>query len=123
MNRLAALVLVPLLVVGCTSSKAKSTGSVSTTGDAAAQSAAVDLTASLSFVPNSSVAKVGTVNFTVDNTGQVPHNMEFDDKALGKTKTVDGKTSAVLKVVFDKAGTFTFRCTFHPGMTGKVVVS
>jgi plastocyanin len=25
--------------------------------------------------------------------------------------------------VFTKAGTYTFRCTFHSGMDGKVVVS
>lgn len=123
MNRLAPLALVPLLVVGCTSTKAKSTGSLSTTGDAGAQVVTVDLTSALSFVPNTVTAKIGTVTFTVSNTGQVPHNMEFGDKALGKTATVNGKTSTTLKVVFDKAGTFTFQCTFHPGMTGKVVVS
>lgn len=124
MNRLATLALVPLLVVGCSSgSKAKDTGSVSTTGDAGAQTATVDMTEQLRFVPSTIKAKVGTVTLTVDNIGQVPHNLEFDDSALGKTKTVAGKTTAALRVAFDKAGTFTFTCTFHPGMIGKVVVS
>ena len=123
MNRFAPLALVPLLLMGCSSSKAKDTGSVSTTGEAGAQTATLELTSSLAFVPNTVLAKVGTVTLTVSNTGQVPHNLEFDTKALGKTATVNGKTSVPLKVVFTKAGTFTFQCTFHPGMTGKVVVS
>ena len=123
MKRAARLALIPLLLAGCTSSKAKDHGSVSTTGAPDAQVVTLDMTSSLSFVPNTVLAKVGKVILTVDNTGQVPHNLEFDDRALGKTKTVDGKKTADLSVVFDKAGTFTFQCTFHPGMTGKVVVS
>lgn len=124
MRRVATLAVVSLLVVGCGSGrKAKDTGSVSTTGAAGAQTVTVDATDGLSFVPNTLKAKVGTVTLSVDNTGQIPHNLEFDKSALGKTKTVDGKTMAALKVVFDQAGTFTFTCTFHPGMTGKVVVS
>ena len=46
------------------------------------------------------------------------------NKILWKpARTVDGGESEPLKVVFTKAGTYTFQCTFHSGMTGKVVVS
>jgi plastocyanin len=124
-KRLAILALVPMLAVGCggASSKAKEGASVATTGEAAAQVATVDMTDSLVFTPDTVDAKVGTVTLTVNNLGVVPHNLVFDEQALGKTSTIDGKESAPLKVVFDKAGTFTFVCTFHSGMTGKVVVS
>ena len=65
----------------------------------------------------------GTVSLTVQNSGNVPHDLEFSDSSLGKTPTVDGKTSQKLKVTFTKSGTYAFVCTFHTGMAGKVVVS
>ncbi|MCW2499868.1 MAG: Cupredoxin-like domain [Frankiales bacterium] len=126
MKRLAAVALVPLLAVGCGgggASSVKDNGTVSTTGAAGAQTATVDMTDTLVFKPNIINAKVGTVTLLAKNVGLIPHNLVFDDSALGKTGTIDGKKSEPLKVVFDKAGTFTFVCTFHSGMTGKVVVS
>jgi plastocyanin len=123
-TRAAGLLAVPLLLFGCSSGGGgKSTGTVTTTGAADAQTATVDAGQDLKFRPSTVLARVGTVTLTVANTGQVPHDLVFDDKALGKTGTVDGKTSEPLKVTFSKAGTFTFTCTFHSGMSGKVVVS
>ena len=122
MNRMAALAALPLLLVACGGGD-KGGSSVSTTGSPEAQTATVDMNDKLAFEPSTVNAKVGTVTLDVVNVGVVPHNLEFDDKALGKTSTVDGKKDEKLKVTFDKAGTFTFVCTFHPGMTGKVVVS
>jgi plastocyanin len=124
-NRLAVLVLVPLLAVGCGggSTSVKDNGSVTASGAATAQTATVGMTDELKFRPNVVHAKVGTVTLSVVNRGKVPHNLTFDDAALGATPTVDGGKTAPLKVVFDKAGTYTFVCTIHSGMTGEVVVS
>jgi plastocyanin len=97
--------------------------SVTTSGAADAQTATVDMTDSLRFAPGTVEAKVGKVTLTVDNTGNTPHNLHFDDRGLGKTPTIGGKESKPLEVTFAKAGTFTFACTFHAGMVGKVVVS
>jgi plastocyanin len=121
-NRLA-LTLVPLLLVSCGGGSTDTSPAVATTGSAAAQTLTVDMTDQLRFTPASITAQVGTVTFTVSNTGLVPHDLAFADAALGRTKTVDGKAAAVLTVAFAKAGTYRFRCTFHPGMTGKVTVS
>lgn len=128
MKRLPVLVLIPLLLAACgsggTSDRGDEAGaSGTTTGAADAQAVTVGMTDSLTFNPSTVEARVGTVALTVTNLGNIPHNLEFDDKALGKTGTVDGKATEPLKVVFSKAGTFTFVCTFHGGMTGKVVVS
>ncbi len=125
MNRTLTAVAVAALLAGCGggSSKGKDTGSVLAEGPPAAQTVTVGMHDTLTFAPSTVDAKVGSLTITVTNTGQVPHNLTFDDGALGRTKTVDGKQSVPLKVVFDKAGTFTFTCTFHSGMTGKVVVS
>ncbi|MCW2674529.1 MAG: hypothetical protein JWP14_3118 [Frankiales bacterium] len=123
MTRAAGLLAVPLLLAGCSGGGGKGTGSATTTGAADAQTATVDAGQDLKFRPSTVLARVGTVTLTVANTGQVPHDLVFGDQALGKTGTVDGKTSVPLKVTFSKAGTYTFICTFHSGMAGKVVVS
>ena len=125
MKRLAPVLVLPLLLTACGGGSSSSGGSdaATTSGAPGAQTVTVDMNDKLKFSPSTVNAKVGTVTLTVANVGQVPHNLVFDDSALGKTGTVDGKTSEPLKVVFDKAGTFRFQCTFHSGMTGKVVVS
>lgn len=127
MNRIALLVLVPVLLAGCSDGDGggslKDNGSVTATGPVSAQVAEVGMTDELIFKPNIVNAKVGTLTLTVKNLGGVGHNLEFDDAALGKTSTISGRASTPLKVVFGNAGTFTFTCTFHPGMDGKVVVS
>lgn len=123
---LPALAVTGLLLTACGSGNSSgSTGgsSATTEGAADAQTATIGMNDKLAFAPKELAAKVGTVTLAVTNLGQIPHNLHFDDGALGKTGTVDGGESEPLKVVFAKAGTFTFRCTFHSGMTGKVVVS
>jgi plastocyanin len=124
-KRSLILLAVATLLAGCSSggSKAPDSGSVTTQGSPDAQTATVGMTDKLRFDPGTVDAKVGTVTLDVKNEGGVPHNLTFDDTSLGKTRTVSGHASQPLKLVFDKAGTFTFQCTFHPGMTGKVVVS
>jgi len=118
----ATLCVVLLLLVSC-SSGAKGTGTVATVGPADAQTATIEMRNDLRFHPSTVDARVGTVTFDVSNTETVPHDLAFDDAALGRTRTVDGKSDERLKVTFDKAGTFTFTCTLHPGMDGKVVVA
>ena len=126
---LLPLAAASLLLAGCGGSSSSSTAdegsssTVTTEGAPDAQTATIAMNDKLNFAPTELAAKVGTVTFAVKNLGQVPHNLHFDDKALGKTDTVDGGESEPLKVVFTKAGTYTFVCTFHSGMDGKVVVS
>ena len=121
MNK-AALAVVPLLLVSC-SGGATSTGSVTTAGSPDAQSVTVGMKNDLKFHPDTVQARVGTVTFDVDNVESVPHDLTFSDRALGATGNVDGGKSTSLKVVFSKAGTYSFVCTVHSGMKGKVVVS
>lgn len=115
------------LLAGCggksSTPDAGSSSVVTTDGAPDAQTATIGQNDKLKFSPAELAAKVGTVTFAVKNLGQIPHNLHFDDASLGKTETIDGGESKSLKVVFTKAGTFTFVCTFHSGMTGKVVVS
>ena len=115
-----------VLLAGCSSGSsgaAEDTGSVAASGSADAQTAEVGMTDKLVFAPTTVTAKVGKVTLSAQNEGNTPHNLTFDDKSLGKTGTISGKETKDVTVTFDKAGTFTFTCTFHEGMDGKVVVS
>lgn len=125
MKPLLLLAALPLVLTGCGggSSSSGTSDTVTSAGAADAQTAEVDMNDSLKFAPTTVRAKVGALTLDVKNVGKVPHNLVFDQEALGKTGTVAGGESAPLKLVFDKAGTFAFQCTFHDGMVGKVVVS
>ena len=129
-HRTAAAVAALLLVAGCgggggggSKGDLKVTGTVTATGDPSAQTATLDMTDDLTFVPNVVNAKVGNLNLAVQNAGRVPHNLVFDDGSLGKTDTVRGHATATLSVKLAKAGTYRFTCTFHSGMDGQVVVT
>jgi plastocyanin len=128
MRRTLILLTAATLLAGCGSGKSSTPDAggssvVTTDGAPDAQTATIGQNDKLKFSPSELAAKVGTVTFDVKNLGQIPHNLHFDDAALGKTDTIDGGEAKSLKVVFTKAGTYTFMCTFHSGMTGKVVVS
>ena len=62
-------------------------------------------------------------------TGQVlrpdrgPHDLVFADKTLPGIGTTSSGNPKSTTLTFRTAGTFTFECTIHPGMAGKIVVS
>lgn len=121
-----ATLTVVLLTAACSSGSSaasKDSGSVTAAGAAGAQTATVGMTDSLAFAPATVKAKVGTLTLSAKNEGNTPHNLTFDDPALGKTGTISGKETKDVVVTFDKAGTFAFTCTFHEGMNGKVIVT
>lgn len=127
-KHIPTLTLVAVMLAGCGGGgddEAQDTGSdsVTTTGASNAQTATVGMNDELLFDPTTVNARVGTVTLDVKNEGGVPHNLTFEDEALGKTGTIGGHASESLKVVFTKAGTYDFVCTFHSRMIGKVVVS
>lgn len=72
-----------------------------------------------------SVPVGSTVIFTVQNKGHVQHNLKFTTLHKGTPNIQPGK-KATLKVVFKKAGRFSYECTvpFHAqqGMEGEFVV-
>lgn len=116
-----------LTLVGCgggsSGSSAASTGAVTAAGPPSAQTVTVDTTDKLQFVPNEIDAKVGTLMLTLTNTGQVSHNLVFDDMAQPKIGTIVGGRTLKQTYTFSKPGTYRFVCTFHPGMDGKLVVT
>ncbi len=105
--RRTALVLLCLVLAGsgCGGSSGTADGAdgggdagdaVTTTGEAGAQTATVGMNDKLAFVPTTVQAKVGTVALDVKNLGRVPHNLQFDDDALGRTGTIAGGEAEAL---------------------------
>jgi plastocyanin len=70
------------------------------------------------FSPNPLTVPAGsTIRWT--NQDDIPHNVVSDDKTF-KSKVLD--TDETFTYTFTKPGTYTYFCSIHPKMTGKVVV-
>lgn len=112
------------LLAGCGGSSAPATGGTvgSATGPADAQVFTIRGTDRRQFDPQTVDAKVGTLTLTLHNGG-VPHDLKFADGALPSIPVVSGDRTASATLRFTKPGTYTFVCTIHSGMAGKVVVS
>ena len=80
----------------------------------------VEANESLVFVPQNQVVAVGdTVVWT--NVGQIPHTVTFDDPGIPSDSFLDAGDT--FSLAFDTAGTFIYRCDFHPpDMVGTIVV-
>jgi LPXTG-motif cell wall-anchored protein len=82
---------------------------------AAASSGAVTIR-DFEFTPSDvTVAEGGTVTWT--NSGQAPHTVTSDGFDSGTLEAGDTYSET-----FDSAGTVSYRCNFHPEMTGTVTV-
>jgi plastocyanin len=91
-------------------------------GSAAAQDTKPAETAvkidNFNFSPNPITVAAGTtIHWT--NRDDIPHNVVSDDKSF-KSKVLD--TDETFAYTFTKPGTYTYFCSIHPKMTGKVVV-
>ena len=70
------------------------------------------------FSPNAVTVPAGTtIRWT--NHDDIPHNVVSDDKSF-KSKVLD--TDETFTYTFTKPGTYTYFCSIHPKMTGKIVV-
>jgi plastocyanin len=63
----------------------------------------------------------GPVKFLWAAGNTLPHNVTFD-AILGAPADISNRTSGEMNTAFHAAGTFPYRCTNHPGMTGQVIV-
>ena len=71
-----------------------------------------------SFGPATVTVPAGTT-VTWTNRDDIPHTVVSDDKVF-KSKVMD--TDEKFSFTFAKPGTYTYFCSVHPKMTGKVVV-
>jgi plastocyanin len=71
-----------------------------------------------SFTPQTLTVKVGT-QITWTNADDIPHTVVSADQAF-KSKALD--TDQKFTFTADKPGTYSYFCSIHPKMTGKVIV-
>ena len=80
----------------------------------------VTATTGQTFNPNSvQLAVGGTVTWVFQSLG---HNVTFDAMAGAPADIGGVNTNTSIARTFPTAGTFTYHCTIHPGMTGSVQV-
>ena len=76
----------------------------------------------ISFQPASTQVKVGdTVTWTNDES--VGHDVTADDGSFKSGPSGGMQQGDKFEHKFDKAGTFAYKCTVHPNMTGTVQVT
>lgn len=71
------------------------------------------------FAPTPITVPAGTTVQWV-NRDDIPHTVVSEDKSTFKSKALD--TDDNYSYTFTKPGTYTYFCSIHPKMTGKVVV-
>ena len=112
-SRLAALLVLAVLVASCATTTAGQDASpVATT--------TVDLPKSYKFAPETIVVDVGAA-VTWTNSDNFTHSVQFDGEASPGLVLAPGER---VERAFPTAGTFAYLCTFHAqDMRGTVIVS
>jgi len=120
--RLIGLVLASAVLVGCGggSGGGGPTGPGPGPGPGPAPSTRTVTMGAATFSPSATtLALNGTVTWV--NSSAIEHNVTFAAVA-GAPASIDNHTSGSNARTFGTAGTFSYACTNHAGMTGSVVV-
>lgn len=127
-NIIFCLLVLSLMILGCsaqtqqqsqqTSTQQTTTPTQATGAEPAAASGSSILINGFSFRPKElTVAKGTSVTWT--NQEPTKHSVISDDGKFESTIMAEGKSWSY---TFNDAGTYTYHCGIHPGMTGTVVV-
>jgi uncharacterized cupredoxin-like copper-binding protein len=110
MRRMSFRVLPVLVSVGALAAAGSSVAGAAVKAHPAAATTKISVKASeYKFVLSAtSLAKPGTVAFTVKNAGHIAHDFSIDGK---KTALLSPGKSATLTVKFTKAGSYAYKCT------------
>ena len=117
MRRLPLILGIAALVTGLATlvGSAAPFGAAQKAGSASQTDVKID---NFSFTPNTLTVSAGTtVRWT--NRDDIPHTVVSDDNTF-KSNALD--TDDVFSFKFTKPGSYSYFCSLHPKMTGKIVV-
>jgi len=117
MRRLPLILGIAALVTGLATlvGSAAPFGAAQKAGSASQTEVKID---NFSFTPNTLTVSAGTtVRWT--NRDDIPHTVVSDDNTF-KSNALD--TDDVFSFKFTKPGSYSYFCSLHPKMTGKIVV-
>lgn len=117
-SRVVCIAALVLALVGLAIPLSLHIASISGRGTVNAASAAEVKIDNFTFTPATLTVPVGA-QVTWTNRDDIPHTVVSDDQAI-KSKALD--TDDKFTFTFSKAGTYTYFCSLHPKMKGKVVV-
>ena len=120
-NTVLFMLLASLLVVSCSKSGSGSSsyGSSSSSGTTPTPASNTVNIANMSFTPDPYTVKAGTMVTWINKDG-VPHTVTADDKSFDSGSIAAG---GKFTYTFTTAGSFTYHCNFHPGMTATLTVN
>ena len=119
------LLLLALGLAGCGGGSGptpSTAGAVTATASGSGQAATVVGNTQQQFVPQTVQAAPGRLALTLEIQGGTPHDLAFEDPAVGPALPVTTSGSATQTFTLDRPGTYRFRCTIHSRMVGQVVV-
>ena len=119
----SSLMILPLAAILACGGGSDSTGP-GTTGGTTGGTGAVATTAvsmkNIAFTPEAIKVASGAVVTWTNNDG-FAHNVTFDGGAVAASGNIDAGVAKALTMPA-AAGTYTYKCTIHSGMTGSVQV-
>ena len=116
---LSVMTVLAMVLVACSSSAAPAESSSKPAAAQSASGSAEVVMSGFKFQPAELTVKMGTkVTFT--NNDSAGHDVVASDGSFKSDTLSKGQT---FSMVFDKEGTFSYVCTFHPGMEGKIIVT
>jgi plastocyanin len=120
-TRLVAVIGLAVVVAGCQATGATTSAPADGTRIAVATAPGETLAFD---PPEVQVGSVMPVTMTFRNRSSVAHNLTFTNGLSAATRTiVEPGWDEVLHIVPPAPGTYTFVCTIHAGMTGRLVVT
>lgn len=115
MTKTFYLLAIVLMLLAIAAGRPTVSASGPATNSPAASEVKID---NFSFTPPTITVATGT-QVTWTNGDDIPHNVVSDDQTF-KSKTLD--TDEKFSFTFTKPGTYSYFCSIHPKMTGKIVV-
>ncbi len=121
LTSLLVVIAAGLMFIGCSkdsggySSSSNNNNNNNTGGNNSSNSVSIT---GMSFNASAITIKAGTT-VTWTNNDTAPHTVTAED---GTFDSGNMNYNAKFSYTFSKAGTFKYRCTYHPGMTGTVTV-